>query len=133
MNVSFVYMIRCEDNSLYTGIAKDLERRLSEHFWQKKECAKYTKTHKMVKLEAAFTAQSWSEAARLEYAIKRLSKQQKERLVAEPDLVRELFAGRLEGCGFQPVELSLFPAFTSAKTISSRERSNLFTNSLLAR
>ena len=106
MNVSFVYMIRCEDNSLYTGIAKDLERRLSEHFWQKKECAKYTKTHKMVKLEAAFTAQSWSEAARLEYAIKRLSKQQKERLVAEPGLVQELSAGRLGGCIYQPVDCS---------------------------
>ena len=28
----YIYMLRCEDNSIYTGIAKDLEHRLNEHF-----------------------------------------------------------------------------------------------------
>ena len=116
MNDSFVYMIRCEDGSLYTGIAKDLKRRLSQHFMQKKECAKYTKTHKMVKLEAAFTAQSWSEAARLECAIKRLPKIQKERLIADQMLVQVLFADRLSGCLYQPVERKQLLAFEAAVT-----------------
>lgn len=123
MNDSFVYMIRCEDGSIYTGIAKDLKRRLSQHFMQKKECAKYTKTHKMVRLEAAFTAQSWSEAARLECAIKRLPKMQKERLIADQKLVQVLFAERLAGCEYQPVERKQLLAFAAAATgnVTGRE------------
>lgn len=116
MNDSFVYMIRCEDGSIYTGIAKDLERRLSQHFMQKKECAKYTKTHKMVRLEAAFTARSWSEAARLECAIKKLPKMQKERLIADQKLVQVLFAERLAGCEYRPVERQQLLAFEAAAT-----------------
>lgn len=38
-----VYMIRCKDGSLYTGITKDLTRRFSEHQSQENKCAKYLK------------------------------------------------------------------------------------------
>jgi len=40
----YIYMLRCEDNSIYTGIAKDLEHRLNEHFTKDEKCAKYTKS-----------------------------------------------------------------------------------------
>ena len=33
-------MLRCEDNSIYTGIAKDLEKRINEHFSKDEKCAK---------------------------------------------------------------------------------------------
>ena len=41
----FVYILRCEDNTLYTGITNNLEKRMNEHFSKSKECAKYTKSH----------------------------------------------------------------------------------------
>jgi len=100
---SYTYMIRCEDDSIYTGITKDVERRMQEHKSRGKECAKYTRTHHFLRLEAVFEAQSWSDAAKLEYAIKRLSRKQKEELIAQPSLVNEMFVGKLSGCGFVPM------------------------------
>nr|MBQ8252367.1 GIY-YIG nuclease family protein [Lachnospiraceae bacterium] len=100
---SYTYMIRCTDGSIYTGITKDVKRRMEEHKSRGKECAKYTRTHPFERLETVFEAQSWSEAARLEYAIKRLTKEQKEQLIASPEKVEEMFADKLSGCRFLPV------------------------------
>lgn len=100
---SYTYMLRCTDGSIYTGITKDVKRRMQEHMEQGKECAKYTRTHPFLKLEAVFESNSWSEAARLEYAIKRLTKEKKERLIRKPELVCEMFADKLAGCDFTPV------------------------------
>ncbi len=100
---SYTYMIRCKDGSIYTGITKDVHRRMEEHMARGKECAKYMRTHHFLRLEAVFESASWSEAARLEYAIKRLSKEKKERLIASPDLVRTMFEDSLAGCDFIPV------------------------------
>lgn len=41
----YTYMLRCEDNTIYTGITTDISRRMEEHFCKDKKCAKYTKTH----------------------------------------------------------------------------------------
>ena len=38
-------MLRCENNSIYTGITSDIKRRMEEHFSQNKKCAKYTKKY----------------------------------------------------------------------------------------
>lgn len=100
---SYTYMIRCKDGSIYTGITKDVERRMKEHKERGKECAKYTRTHPFLRLEAVFESGSWSEAAKLEYAIKHLSKEKKERLIQSPGLVKELFAEKLSDCSFTPV------------------------------
>ena len=56
----YVYMLRCENDSIYTGIAKDLERRMEEHFSQDEKCAKYTKSHKPKKLEMAWKTENKS-------------------------------------------------------------------------
>ena len=100
---SYVYMIRCVDGSIYTGITKNVARRMQEHKARGKECAKYTRTHPFLRLEVVFEAASWSEAARLEYAVKRLSKERKEGLIAQPNLVHAMFAETLPGCDFIPV------------------------------
>lgn len=97
---SYIYMIRCQDHSIYTGITKNLERRMEEHKSGGKEAAKYTKAHGFLRLEAVFEAASWSEAARLEYAIKRLNRQEKEELIKNPVSINELFMERLSGCHF---------------------------------
>lgn len=76
----YVYILRCEDNSLYTGITTDLERRFSEHLNSDKG-AKYTKSHKPVKIASAFGVATKSEALKLECAIKKMKKPRKEMLV----------------------------------------------------
>ena len=77
----YTYMLRCADNSIYTGMTNDLAKRLEEHVSKSKNGAKYTKSHDVVKLETAWKSKEKSLACKLEYQIKQLSKQQKERLI----------------------------------------------------
>ena len=77
----YTYMLRCADNSISTGMTNDLEKRLEEHVSKSKNGAKYTKSHDVVKLENAWKSKEKSLACKLEYQIKQLSKQQKERLI----------------------------------------------------
>lgn len=88
----YVYMLRCEDNSIYTGIAKNLENRMEDHFTQNEKCAKYTKTHHAKKLEIAWETENKSLASKLEYAIKTLDKKQKEQLIKKEEML-EMFLG----------------------------------------
>lgn len=92
----YIYMLRCEDNSIYTGIAKDLEHRLNEHFTKDEKCAKYTKSHKAIKLEIAWKTENKSLASKLEYAIKKLDKSKKEKLIKEPNLLGELLKDKVD-------------------------------------
>lgn len=50
----YIYMLRCADNSIYTGITTNLQRRIEEHITKSKKCAKYTMRHTAVKLEQAW-------------------------------------------------------------------------------
>ena len=75
----YTYMLRCKDNSIYTGITNNLEKRMSEHI--SKKGAKYTKSHQAEKLEIAWKSADKSLASKLEYQIKQLSKKQKENLI----------------------------------------------------
>lgn len=77
----YTYMIRCLDNSIYTGMTNNIEKRLNEHISKSKNCAKYTKTHDAIKLECAWRSKDKSLACKLEYYIKTLNKQQKEKLI----------------------------------------------------
>ena len=75
----YTYMLRCADNSIYTGMTNDLNKRINEHLT--KNGAKYTKSHNAVKLESAWKSKDKSLACKLEYQIKALSKMQKEALI----------------------------------------------------
>ncbi len=77
----YVYMLRCSDNSIYTGITNDIKRRINEHFTKNKKCAKYTKVHNVIKIEAVFKTETKSMAAKLEFHIKKLKKHEKEDLI----------------------------------------------------
>lgn len=77
----YTYMIRCVDNSIYTGMTNNLEKRLEEHISKDKNGAKYTKSHDAVKLEIAWKSKDKSLACKLEYYIKTLTKKQKEDLI----------------------------------------------------
>lgn len=78
----YVYILRCSDNSLYTGITTDVARRFSEHCDDKIKGAKYTKSRKPVKIEAVWQTYDKITASRVEYRIKKLTKPKKERLVS---------------------------------------------------
>lgn len=70
-----LYLIECIDGSLYTGITTDVERRFQEHLDGKG--ARYTRSHKPVRLVASCPVGSRAEALRAELALKRLPKDRK--------------------------------------------------------
>jgi len=73
-------MLRCADDSLYTGITKDIERRVVEHNSGKQLSASYTRSRRPVTLVYQETCNTRSNAAKREYAIKQLNRQEKEAL-----------------------------------------------------
>ena len=77
----YVYMVRCRDNSLYTGYTNDPDRRLAVHNAGKG--AKYTKSRLPVQLVYREECPDKSTALKREYAIKRLTKAEKEVLCNE--------------------------------------------------
>ena len=91
----YTYMLRCSDNSIYTGMTNNLENRLNEHLSKGKNGAKYTKSHNVVKLEAAWKSKEKSLACKLEYQIKTLTKKQKEALI-NGEKLSKYFSGKLD-------------------------------------
>ncbi len=72
----YVYLVTCsKDNTLYTGITNNLEHRIMQHNAGKG--AKYTRSRLPVRLYTYFECSNKSEALKLEYQIKQLSRQQK--------------------------------------------------------
>lgn len=76
----FVYILRCSDNSLYTGITTDLKRRVGEHNGEK-SVTRYTRVRQPVKLVYQEISSSRSEASKREAQIKKLRKFEKESLL----------------------------------------------------
>jgi putative endonuclease len=77
-----VYIIRCDDSSLYTGISTDVPRRLQEHRSGDGKAAKYTKPFSSIRLVYEILIGDRSQAAKIEYQIKKLPKQKKEFIVS---------------------------------------------------
>ena len=77
----YVYMVQCADNSLYTGITTELERRVKEHNESKKG-AKYTKVRRPVYLVYSEKHPDRSTASKREYEIKKkMSREEKLKLI----------------------------------------------------
>jgi len=76
----YVYMLECSDGTLYTGIAKDVSKRLQEHNFSDKG-AKYTRYRRPVKLVYEEKAQDRSSASQREHRIKQLSREKKLSLI----------------------------------------------------
>lgn len=77
----YVYIVQCSDDSLYTGISTDIDRRILEHNNSKKG-AKYTKTRRPVNLVYSEQHTDRSEASKREYYIKKLTRKDKLNLIA---------------------------------------------------
>ncbi|WP_193113213.1 DUF429 domain-containing protein [Sulfurimonas marina] len=82
-----VYMLRCSDDTLYTGVATDLERRLHEHNNSAKG-AKYTRVRRPVELVYYENCDDRVDATKREYAIKQLSRQEKLELIDVQNICR---------------------------------------------
>ncbi|MFH0927940.1 MAG: GIY-YIG nuclease family protein [bacterium] len=74
-----VYVVRCSDQTLYTGIATDLASRIEKH--NQGRGAKYTRSRRPVVLVYSKAMRSESAARKREMAIKRLKKTEKEALI----------------------------------------------------
>lgn len=74
----YVYILRCSDESLYTGIARDVGARIASH--TKGRGARYTRGRGPFVLCATRGCKTQGDALRLEYAIKQLTRAQKEAL-----------------------------------------------------
>lgn len=72
----FVYIVECADNTLYTWITTDISRREEEHNSSEK-WAKFTKMRRPVKIVFTKECENRSEASKLEYAIKKLTRSHK--------------------------------------------------------
>jgi putative endonuclease len=82
----FIYIVQCADDSLYTGIARDVAARIECH--NKGLGARYTRSRLPVRLVHAELAADRGEAQRREYEIKRLPARAKRRLIGvEPEPV----------------------------------------------
>ncbi len=83
----WVYILHCDNNSYYTGYTKDLNKRYQAHLNGTSKC-KYTRSFKPVAI-----AQSWkiagdkSQAMKIENSVKKLSRAQKEKIIADPTLL----------------------------------------------
>ena len=83
--MAYLYIVLCEGNTYYTGIAVDINRRLAEHMERGKKCARYTRAHPVKRLVALWQTDSYAHAAKGEYAVKKLSRSKKEDLIRHPE------------------------------------------------
>ncbi len=76
-----VYILRCSDNSLYTGITNDIERRTEEHNKSNVVGSKYVRSRRPATLVYTETVRSKNQALKRELTIKRLPKAKKDSLI----------------------------------------------------
>lgn len=77
----YVYILRCADKSLYTGVTNDFVRRLAEHNLDSKKAAKYTRARRPVFMVYLERVPDRSTACRREASIKRLKPKHKEAII----------------------------------------------------
>lgn len=79
MNKWFVYIVECSDDTLYTGISTDVEKRIAKH--NSKKGAKYTRTRTPVKCVYVHEYENKSLASKEEWRIKHLTKEEKLKII----------------------------------------------------
>lgn len=79
-NLWVVYIVKCSDDTLYTGITNNIRKRIIAH--NKGKGAKYTRGRCPVNLVWLKVCEDKSSASKLEYKVKRLSREEKLKLIA---------------------------------------------------
>ncbi len=83
MSEWFVYMVRCADGSLYTGVTTELQRRVDEHNSSNQRGARYTRSRRPVVLAYQERCDNRVHACRREYALKQLTRRAKLALMSD--------------------------------------------------
>lgn len=89
--MNFTYILKCRDNTLYTGWTNDIRKRFRQH--QAGKGAKYTKGRGPVELVYLEVSETKQEAMSREAKIKHMTRKEKDMLIADPawmDRLREL-------------------------------------------
>lgn len=108
----YVYMLLCSDDSLYTGITPNLQRRMRQHMGLLKGGARYTALRPPKEIAAVWTASDRSTASKAEYAIKHLPAEKKRLLAASPERLNELLAKE------EPLDVTVFAHPTLQELLS---------------
>lgn len=82
----FLYILKCKDLSLYTGITKDITKRFAMH--SEGRAARYTRTRRPLEMVYQETCQSRTEALAREYLVKTLPRAKKLALIARNCLIK---------------------------------------------
>ncbi len=94
-NIWWLYLVRTQSGSLYTGITTDVQRRFAEHQAGGLKAAKSLKGKGPLSLVFSVAVGDRSQALKLEYKVKRLTKAKKEQLILDSSLFSQLFPGVL--------------------------------------
>ncbi|MHB8125469.1 MAG: GIY-YIG nuclease family protein [Desulfitobacteriaceae bacterium] len=105
----WVYLARCRDSTIYTGATTDLRRRIREHNEKTNKGTRYTTSHKPVELVQAWQVLTWSDALRLELAIKKCDRVKKERLINNTEEIDAL--AKLRKLSFEINAVSHLPVY----------------------
>lgn len=117
--MAYIYIVRCDDGSLYTGITTDIGKRMKNHLSGKGAShAKYMRSRHPVEIAALWQTDEYKVAAKLEYAIKRLKRGQKLLLIEEKNSICDIFPS-LSEFSFVRVE-----GITLEKVLSCDENEN---------
>lgn len=82
--MNYTYIVRCKDNTFYTGWTTNIEKRIEVH--NSGKGAKYTKSRRPVELVYFEEFNTKEEAMRREYEIKQMTRKKKEKLIGERDI-----------------------------------------------
>ena len=82
----YLYVVKCADSTLYTGITTNVDRRINEHNHTKRG-AKYTRGRRPVILLSYALFRNRSDASKAEYSFKQLSRKNKLKACEGPDLL----------------------------------------------
>ena len=102
----YTYMLYCKDGSIYTGIAKDIKKRMAEHFNRTSRCAKYTRSHGAKKIASVWISEDKTCALKLEYRIKYLTRHKKLSLISNNDMM--IFGDKIEADKYKRADTDIF-------------------------
>ena len=99
----YVYMLRCADDSLYTGYTNDPDKRLRQHRGELPGGARYTRAHPPKTLACLWQTAEKGDALRLEAYLKQLTREQKLRLAENPAALAALLGAKLDTARYVPL------------------------------
>lgn len=93
--MAYTYIIKCSDETLYTGACVSIKSRMRDHCLKTGKCAKYTKGREVISIEAVWESDTLSFACKLESYIKKLKKLKKNDLINNPHKLGKVYGVHL--------------------------------------